>query len=276
MKRTSFSPSNGALYIEHIKNRKKYDMVQQHYHDAYEIYLQLDGRRYAFYDNICYTLSRGDLAIFRPFEIHYFESRDSNYYERYAVNFSIDGFSGILTPEEKNMLEEKLNPCVVHLEEEQIQTLYDCFERVDISSKKTGFLSKSLTGAALLQLVSCVTEYIDGKTAIGDKTVEPQIIAALQYMNKNYMKAIGLDDIAAAARVSKYYFCRRFRETTGATAFEYLDNVRLTRVHNLLLNTTMTLEEIAYDTGFSSAINLSRVFKKKYGMSPRNFRKKSG
>lgn len=39
-------------------------MSVQHYHDAYEIYFQLEGKRYVFLDNICYTLKRGDVAIF--------------------------------------------------------------------------------------------------------------------------------------------------------------------------------------------------------------------
>ena len=64
------------MYINHVKSSEKYDMKIQHYHDAYEIYLQADGERYLFLDDICYTLKQGDLVILKPFDIHYMESRD--------------------------------------------------------------------------------------------------------------------------------------------------------------------------------------------------------
>lgn len=73
--------------------------------------------------------------------------------------------------------------------------------------------------------------------------------------------------------MSKFYFCRKFHSTTGATVLEYLNNLRLTKVHNLLLSTKMSIDEIAVSTGFSSAVNLTRAFKKVYGNSPRDFRK---
>ena len=53
------------MYINHVKSSEKYDMKIQHYHDAYEIYLQADGERYLFLDDICYTLKQGDLVIFK-------------------------------------------------------------------------------------------------------------------------------------------------------------------------------------------------------------------
>lgn len=67
---------------------EKHDMPVQHYHDGYEIFLMLGGKRYLFYDNICFTLERGDMAVLRPFDIHYAQSRDAEYYERFVLNFS--------------------------------------------------------------------------------------------------------------------------------------------------------------------------------------------
>lgn len=272
MKRSRFSPNN-KLYIEYIKNTEKFNMPLQHYHDAYEIYLQLEGKRYAFYDNIWYTLERGDLAIFKPFGIHCFESRESDYYERYGLNFQLDKLSAILSNEERYMLEDKLNPCVVHLTEEQTRILYGYFERTDEYSKKEGIFSEKLLYSSLFQLIVYAAECTETKEVSEGHTIEPQIISVLKYINKNYKENISLDDISQAVHMSKYYFCRKFHEGTGATALEYLNNVRLTKVHNLLINTSMTIDEIAAETGFVSAVNLTRAFKKVYGMAPREFRK---
>lgn len=116
-------------------------------------------------------------------------------------------------------------------------------------------------------------ECTENKEVREGHTIEPHIISALKYINKNYKENISLDDISQAVHMSKYYFCRNFHEATGATALEYLNNVRFTKVHNLLINTSMTIDEIASGTGFMSAVNLTRAFKKVYGMAPREFRK---
>lgn len=272
MKATAFSPHE-ELYIHYLKTNQKNNMPVQHYHDAYEIYLQLDGKRYLFYDNICYTLGRGDMAVFKPFDIHYAESRESDYYERYVLNFHVDALSPILTNSEIYLLTEKINSCVIHLDEEQINELYGYFKRADECANQKGFLIRKLLCSSVLQLIIKVISYTDKSIDAEGEKIAPQIITALKYINKHYSENISLDDISNAAHMSKYYFCRKFHSTTGATVLEYLNNVRLTKVHNLLLSTDMTIDEIASKTGFMSAVNLTRAFKKVYGSAPRDFRK---
>lgn len=272
MKRTAFAPNN-SLYIKRIKNSAKYNMPVQHYHDAHEIYLQLDGTRYAFFDNMLYTFKRGDLAVFKPFDIHCFESRESDYYERYGLNFNLEDLSPLLSGEEINILSEKLGTCAVHLSEEQLQILLGYFENADRLSKNKGFLSEKLLCASMLELCAYTAQCISGTPIQTDSAADVQVAAALKYINSHYMENITLDDAAAAASTSKFYFCRKFHATTGATVLEYLNNLRLTKVHSLLLDTDMNIGEIAEATGFSSALNLTRAFKKVYEKSPRDFRR---
>lgn len=272
MKRTAFSVHD-PVYVQYLKNTEKHNMHVQHYHDIYEIYLLLNGRRYMFYDNICYTLERGDMVIFKPFDIHYSESRESDYYERYVLNFREECLLNILSAGEKSLLIEKINPCVVHLTDTQTKTLYDYFVKMDEFSKRKGAFSEKLMYTSLFQLLVYVTECIDNKQIIKGETVPPQIISAIKYINENYTQKLSLDEIAEAVYMSKYYFSRKFKEITGATVIEYLNNVRLTKAHNLLVETNYSTEEIAAATGFSSSVHLIRVFKETYGMSPKAFRK---
>lgn len=97
MKRKAFSPHDD-IYIQYLRNMEKHDMPVQHYHDGYEIFLMLGGKRYLFYDNICFTLERGDMAVLRPFDIHYAQSRDAEYYERFVLNFSETALSALFKP----------------------------------------------------------------------------------------------------------------------------------------------------------------------------------
>lgn len=272
MKRTAFSPHEG-IYIQNLKTSQKNNMPVQHYHDAYEIYLQLDGKRYLFYDNICYTLERGDLLILKPFDIHYAESREVEYYERYVLNFQPDALKCVLTNAEVYSLLEKIRSGVIHLTESETESLLGYFERADEYANHSGFLSHKLFCSSVLQLIIKAIGYTDESLEVTGEQIAPQIITALRYIDKHYKENISLDEISEAAHMSKYYFCRKFHQTTGATAIEYLNNVRLTKVHNLLISTNMTIDEIAAQTGFMSAVNLTRAFKKVYGSAPREFRK---
>ncbi len=272
MKRTAFS-SHNELYVQYLKSENKHNMSVQHYHDTYEIYLQLSGKRYLFYDNTCYTLERGDLAIFAPFDIHYAESRESDYYERYVVNFRLEDMSKILDSGEFHLLKQKINPCVVHLTEDRTQKVFELIKRVDEYYNRKGLFSDKLVYSAMLQLLVYVAECIDDETATDGEKISPQIIEVMKYINKHYAEDLNLDNISDIACMSKYHLCRKFKEATGATLLQYINNVRLTKVHSMLINTDMPIEEIAECTGFSSSMQLTRVFKSVYNIPPRTFRK---
>lgn len=272
MKRAAFSPHD-EVFLDHTKSKEKFNMPVQHYHEGYEIYLQLDGKRYVFYDNICYTLKRGDLYVAKPFDIHYAESGESDFYERILLNFRPEKLNTVLNKSESHSLLSKLKPCVVHLSEEQTNILYDCWKRVKRYSEEKGFLSDKLTCAAIVELIWHTIKFIDDETALKGETIPENVAEAIAYINDNYRKELNLDKICAAAKTSKYHFCHIFKDVTGATVMEYLNNVRLKRVHSLLINTEAGMDEIAEETGFVAATNLNRAFKKVYGVSPGRFRK---
>lgn len=271
MKRTAFSPHNN-FYIQRLRAERKHDMPVQHYHDLYEIYLQLDGTRYLFYDDICYTLVRGDIAVFKPFDIHYAESRESEKYERYVINFREELLSSVLSKAEIALLLEKIGSGVIHLLEEDTKTVLSYFEEIERYSNERGFLTNKLMICELIQLLGFLMKFSSAYSEEHNMTA-PQVIEAIRYIGRHYKEDIALDDICAKVRTSKYYFSRMFRDATGATVMEYLNNIRLTKAHSLITDTKCSLDEISKETGFGTAVNLNRAFKKVYGISPREFRK---
>lgn len=242
MKRTAFSPHNN-FYIQRLKAERRHDMPVQHYHDLYEIYLQVDGTRYLFYDDICYTLSRGDLAVFKPFDIHYAESRESEKYERYVINFREELLFSVLSKTEAALLLEKLGSGVIHLSEEDTKTAVRYFEDTERYSKESGFLAEKCIVCELVQLLAFLIKFSAAHSE--DRSMAaPQVIAAIRYIGRHYREDISLDDICAEVRTSKYHFSRMFREATGATVMEYLNNIRLTKAHSLITDTKYSLDEI--------------------------------
>lgn len=273
MKRKAFS-AHEDVYLEHLKNSAKNNMPVGHYHDMYEFYLQLDGKRYMFCDNVCHILERGDMALLEPFVIHYGESRDSDYYERYVLNFRKDVLKRVLNEDELLFLEGKLKSCVVHLSEEQLQSMINILEEISVTVSEKGFLSDKVLSSGILRLLMLAVKNIDNKPSLEGERIPKQIASAFEYIYKNCTEDLSVEMIADYVNMSKYHFCRKFKEITGSTVLEYINNVRLAKACNMLMHTNTRIEEISELSGFSSAAQLTRVFKKRYGVSPSVYRKK--
>jgi AraC-like DNA-binding protein len=70
-----------------------------------------------------------------------------------------------------------------------------------------------------------------------------------------------------------YHFTRFFKDTTGMTFWQYLNNYKVSKAVNLLINTSDSISEIAFNSGFNSIKTFNRVFKQVKGCSPSEFRK---
>ena len=106
------------------------------------------------------------------------------------------------------------------------------------------------------------------------ETVEPplNITKLSAYMQRNFNKAIYLDDLARISGMSRSSLIRHFRSAFGTTPMMYLQKLRLIRSAELLKNTDFTLKEIAEMTGFQSDSYFFRIFHRAYGMTPQTFR----
>ena len=95
------------------------------------------------------------------------------------------------------------------------------------------------------------------------------------YIKNNYMQKITIADIAATVDFSESHFMRYFKETMGTSFVDYLRDYRLTIASRLLTTSDSSILDIAAESGFENLSYFNRVFKQKYSMTPRQFRKES-
>ncbi|NMO95147.1 AraC family transcriptional regulator [Paenibacillus lemnae] len=107
------------------------------------------------------------------------------------------------------------------------------------------------------------------------KLYNERIQSILQYIAERYTHKITLDELAAHAHFSKYHFSRIFASIVGETPMAYVNQVRLDRAGGFLADTERTILDIAQDCGFESITAFHTAFKKKYGITPGEFRKQA-
>ena len=93
-----------------------------------------------------------------------------------------------------------------------------------------------------------------------------------EYMNKNFDKAISLNEVAKLANMSEASFSRFFKSHTGVTFIDSLTEIRLGHASRMLIDTSLSVAEIAYNCGFNNISNFNRIFKKKKKCTPKEFR----
>lgn len=98
---------------------------------------------------------------------------------------------------------------------------------------------------------------------------------AIDCMKRKYALPITLEEVARHAGYSPAYFSRIFREDTGMTFKEYLNDLRVEKGKDLLRSTDLTITEIATMTGFSDQSYFCRVFRKTTGSTPEQFRRQT-
>lgn len=94
-----------------------------------------------------------------------------------------------------------------------------------------------------------------------------------EYVNKNYQAEIRLIDLAELAGMTPTAFSRFFKARTGCSVSDYIVDVRLGHTTRLLVDSASPISEICFSCGFNNISNFNRIFRKKKGCSPKEFRK---
>ena len=115
-------------------------------------------------------------------------------------------------------------------------------------------------------------ERIDMKSP-DDKLLERVMVV----INRNISNSdLSVDSIAEEVGISRVHLHRKMKELTGQTPHDFIRNIRLKRAAHLLANNNMNIAEVMYACGFNNSASFSTIFKRFYGLSPRDYMKEHG
>lgn len=107
-----------------------------------------------------------------------------------------------------------------------------------------------------------------------DLTPDDYVDYAIQYIHANYANA-KIINVAAYIGVNRTYLATLFKKRMCMSPQEYLMQVRMNKASELLMTTDLPINIVAPNVGYENPLTFSKMFKKRYGLSPENYRKKN-
>lgn len=157
-----------------------------------------------------------------------------------------------------------------------LQAIMKVYGMLDtLSSVKDGFYAVQQFLTILYELSRCENARTLASSSYAKVTVEDdsrRILKVKNFISKNYMDELRLPELASLAGMSSSAFSRFFKLHTGRNISEYIIDLRLGYAARMLVDTDKSISEIGFDCGFNNLSNFNRIFKKKKGCSPSEFR----
>lgn len=95
----------------------------------------------------------------------------------------------------------------------------------------------------------------------------------VQYIMEHVGEEISLDDLSEITSFNKYYLSHLFKKQTGYTIAEFILSTRLQKAEHLLLHSNRSVEDIAFEVGYSHSSSFINIFTSRVGFSPKQYRK---
>lgn len=251
-----------------------------HWHEEMEIIKVQSGKGIFYVDGNRYEANMGDIFILRPFVMHSINRLDDNDMEIDAIVFNLrlleTGEADLCTLKYfAPLLNEKHSVPVV------VRTEDSWYHPFDQSMTSILMCDPSQEGAELDIKANLYWMfyhiYNNRLLNVAQNTVEDKqqytVRKALQYIRSEYMNEITIEKIANYCGYSEFYMMKLFKQYTGESCVDYINNYRLTVAGRQLRDTDDEIASIAYAVGFNNVSYFNRQFKREYGMTPREFRK---
>lgn len=254
-------------------------------HQGIEFVLVLEGQGQLILDQKVHAVGPGMIVMIQPYQLHHFKMEppyvrtpivfDPYLLDRYVALFpALHGFFQRIW---KGQLKQQL----LTLESEELlafDALAQQFERR--LAEVPAYERQEELMLFLLDFLRVLRKRYERAVhhppaPSADRREGRHIEKMMSWIEQHYQEDFSLEKLADALHVSPYYASHLFSEETGCTLSQYIIARRLREACLLLAVTDQSVVEIGRQTGFNSSAYFCKSFKKKTGLSPQAFRKRS-
>lgn len=245
-----------------------------HYHEFYKIIYLVEGKVNYKIEGKTYRLKPHDFVLVGANVIHKPEIDKAVPYERYIVYLSEEFLA------EKNERGESLKFCfdeagrlqnrVVHFEAESYEQLVGCLLRMEENQRRKGeYMGDLLLESAFLEFMALFNRNVvkQPKAFITTAAYHEKVIDVITYIQEHLTEEINVDILAKQCYISKYYLMRQFKEATGYSIHQYINEKRIQAARRMILS-GMPASKACYESGFRDYSTFARRFKMIVGTAP--------
>jgi AraC-like DNA-binding protein len=250
-----------------------------HFHKEYELIYFLKGHGMRIVGDHISNFQKGELVLVGEWLPHLWRN-DEGTAKDSTVDFIVVKFPKTLDGVDLFSLPELSS--IKRLLKESNRGLFFSKDIRSSVHKKLLQLSTSTSSEKLISFLSVLQKLAgstDHKHLTGPSFSIPREVAGenrlhkvINHISTNYAQNITLDDISKIAAMTPPAFCRFFKARTNKTFSLFLNEVRISKACQLLINGESSIKRICYEVGFSSLTNFNRTFKNFKGISPSSYR----
>lgn len=252
-----------------------------HYHPEFELTLIVDSEGQRLVGETLCPYKPGDLVLLGPNLPHSYRSwpaASSNMKAQRAIviQFSKESFGGtLLDLPEMASVASMLKRSAMGLVFGDTRT----GKEVESRLRQIPSLPSARRIACLLSVLVELAEEPEART-IATEMLPPlcrvedrrRIDQICSYLNQNFDRDVDFTELAATVHMSQACLCRFFRRATGRTMTTYINQLRIGAAVQLLINSDLSILDIAFNVGFGNYSNFNRQFKSVKGSTPRSLR----
>lgn len=237
---------------------------KMHTHEAYEIYLFLNGDADYTVEGNRYQLQHGDLMLMRKSEAHHLILKSRTVYDRIVINFDISGFDD-LDPD--NHLLAPFNDRALGKFNQYKASLFPDNQWLYYINKICNCETSYQKLCYLLPLLCDLTVCFDVVRTSASNSEKDRAAAVIKYINHHLNEDLSLDSLSEQFYLSKTHLNRIFKHSTGSTVWEYIIVKRLFQARELI-HTGEPPTKVCLQCGFKDYTTFYRSYKQHFGISP--------
>ena len=254
------TPANVLLFIRNTKDTLQQEALQNRSHHRFVLTLNLETDGCVHVDHLALSFKPEQALLILPYQFHHFSHLSSRHLSWLFCTFELQPRTFL----------EPLRNRIIDISE-KTETLYN-----DLLSEwhaPGGELQAEQLQAALLRLLlSLKQDRIRSSPDLPPEPEESILKTVNRYLGEHTGAPVVVSDIAEAMNYSASRLRVLFKEAAGIPLGAYIQNYRINRAMALLRTTDLAIADVAREAGFGSPQAFSRIFKKKTGVIPRNYR----
>lgn len=247
-----------------------------HYHPEYELNLVFNSSGRRIVGDSINNYTNIDLVLIGPNTYHAWKADEASTSSHViTIQFAENLFS-------MNLLNKKLMSPIKNMFENSYRGIEFSEETKVITKEKILKLSLTHGFDSILDFFSILydlaisrNQKLLASSSFKSNFIQPQnsrIKKVIKYLQNHYSDDISLTEVASSINMSDSAFSHFFKKRTNHSFSDYLIDIRIGHASRMLLETNDNISEICYKCGFNNLSNFNRLFKKKRGCTPREFR----